>query len=118
MAAADRDKQPMCLIGTTNTTITLGQEPVRHFTIIRADGNYDVWSETLAQWHIHTVYCSDLKAVYKQISQRQGVCSFEDSLKTHRWWLWEFHMLFGMSLASQRFPVVVKVQTWDGGLLT
>ena len=96
LAAADRDKQPMCLIGTAGSTI-MGETLVRHFTVIRADGSFEVRSATLAQWQIHALYRSHFNAIDKHNSKRQGASSFEDSWKTHRWWLREFQMLFGMS---------------------
>jgi len=35
--------------------------------------------------------------VDKHNSKRQGGASFEDTWKTHKWWLRDFQMLFGIS---------------------
>ena len=96
VAAADRDKQPMALIGTAGTTC-MGQELVRHFTVIRSDGTFQVRSASLAQWDIHATYRSKFNAIDKHNSKRQGGGSFEDTWKTHKWWIRDFQMLFGIS---------------------
>ena len=96
IAAADRDKQPMALIGTAGTT-AMGEELHRRFTVIRADGTFHVRNASLAQWDVHATYRRHFNAIDKHNSKRQGGMSFEDSWKTHKWWLREFQMLFGMT---------------------
>ena len=96
VAAADRDKQPMVVIGTAGTT-SMGEELVRHFTVIRSDGTFHVRSASLEQWDIHATYRKHFNAIDKHNSKRQGGSSFEDSWKTHKWWVRDFQMLFGMS---------------------
>ena len=71
VAAADRDKQPMTLIGTAGTT-GMGEELVRHFTSIRSDGTFHVRSATLAQWDIHATYRKHFNAIDKHNSKCQG----------------------------------------------
>jgi hypothetical protein len=70
----------------------------RHFTITRSDGTWDVRSSSsLEQWGIHATYRRYFNASYKHNSRRQGLTSFDDIWKTHKWWLHEFQMLMGMS---------------------
>ena len=75
----------------------MGDELVRHFTIIKSDGTYSVRSASLAQWDVHAPYRRYFNAIDKHNSKRQGGGSFEDSWKMHKWWLREFQLLFGMS---------------------
>ena len=96
VAAADRDRQPMSLIGTAGTT-SMGQILVRNFTAIRADGTFHVRSATLEQWDIHATYRRHFNSIDKHNSRRQGGVSFEDTWKTHRWWVREFQMAMGIS---------------------
>jgi hypothetical protein len=96
LGACDKDKQPMALIGTAGTT-RMGTTLQRHFTVIRSDGSWDVRSASLEQWDIHATYRRYFNAIDKHNSKRQGPASFEDTWKTHKWWLREFQMLVGMS---------------------
>ena len=96
LAAADRDRQPMALLGTAGTSLE-GRTLTRHFTTIRADGTYNVREATLQQMQIHEVYREYFNALDRHNSLRQGGDSFEDSWKTHHWYIREFQVLFGMS---------------------
>ena len=78
LAACDKDKQPMALIGTAGTT-TMGEILQRHYTIIRSDGIWEVRSTSLAQWEIHEKYMRHFNAIDKHYSKRQGPSSFEDT---------------------------------------
>ena len=51
----------------------------------------------MPQWDIHDKYREHFNAIDKHNSKRQGPTSFEDTWKTHKWWLREFQMLAGMS---------------------
>ena len=46
---------------------------------------------------MHEVYRKYFNALDKHNSIRQGGACFETSWKTHRWWVREFQMLWGMS---------------------
>ena len=107
VGVADRDKQPMTLIATAGTT-TMGEPMVRHYPIMRADGSTEVREYIFEHWHIHALYRNNFNALDMHNAKRQGGTSFEDTWKTHRWWLRDFQMLFGMSevnayLAWKRF---------------
>ena len=107
VAAADRDKQPMTLIATGGTTL-MGESMVRHYPVMRADGTTEVRTAIFEQWHVHALYRKNFNALDMHNAKRQGGTSFEDTWKTHRWWLRDFQMLFGMSevnayLAWKRF---------------
>ena len=47
--------------------------------------------------HIHQLYRACCNAVDKHNSKRQERASFQDTWKTHKWWLRDFQMLFGIS---------------------
>ena len=96
LASIDVDKQPMALLGTAGSS-TPGETLHRKFTTIRADGTYNIREATLEQDHIHAVYRKYFNALDKHNSVRQGGISWEDTWRTHRWWVREFQMLFGMS---------------------
>jgi hypothetical protein len=96
LGACDWDKQPMTLIGTAGIT-SMGETLLRHFTIIRSDGSSDVRSISLPQWDIHGKNRRFFNAIDKHNSKRQGPISFEDTWKSHKWWMREFQMLAGMS---------------------
>jgi hypothetical protein len=96
VAAIDKDKQPMSLIGTAGTT-NMGIELVRNFTVKRSNGDWCVRTATLAQWHIHQLYRGSFNAVDVHNSKRQGGMSFEDTWKTHAWWVRDYQVLFGIS---------------------
>eukprot|EP00951_Prasinocladus_malaysianus_P003499 scaffold24601_cov33-Prasinocladus_malaysianus.AAC.1 len=96
LAAADRDKQPMALLGTAGSSAP-GQTLTRHFTVIRADGTFAVRSATLQQMDIHATYRHAFNVVDKNNAKRQGGVSFEDVWKTHSWWVRDFQLLFGIS---------------------
>ena len=107
LAAADRDKQPMALLGTGGTSGE-GNPKVRNFTTIRADGTYFVREATLNQMHIHEIYRSGFNTLDKHNAYRQGGNSFEGSWHTQKWWVREYAGLLGMSevnawLAYRRF---------------
>jgi hypothetical protein len=96
LAAIDKDKQPMSLIGTAGTT-RMGKELLRHFTVKRSNGEWDVRSASLKQWQIHELYRSCFNAVDVHNSKRQGGSCFEDTWKTHKWWVRDYQVLFGIS---------------------
>mmetsp|Transcript_5073 Transcript_5073/g.14159 ORF Transcript_5073/g.14159 Transcript_5073/m.14159 type:complete len:471 (-) Transcript_5073:163-1575(-) len=96
LAAADRDKQPMALLGTASTS-NMAHPIVRRFTVIRGDGTYNVRTAELHQQDMHATYRRSFNGVDKHNSLRQGNHNFEDSWKTHQWWVRDFQMLFGMS---------------------
>ena len=107
LAAADKDKQPMSLLGTAGTSGE-GASKIRKFTTIRADGTYFVREASLHQMHIHERYRAGFNALDKHNAYRQGSSSFEGSWHTHRWWIREYSALLGMSevnawLAYRRF---------------
>jgi hypothetical protein len=96
LAAIDKDKQPMSLIGTAGSTST-GKTLTRNFTVRKATGEYFVRQAILEQWHIHEIYRACFNAIDKHNSKRQGTRSFEDTWKTFTWWVRDFQVLFGMS---------------------
>lgn len=96
LAACDKDKQPMALIGTAGTT-TMGETLFRMFTVVRGNGSFQTHSATLEQMDIHASYRRSFNAVDMANSKRQRGTSFEDTWKTHKWWVRDFQMLFGMS---------------------
>ena len=96
LAAADKDKQPMALLGTAGTS-TMGEPMVRRYTSLRADGTQGFIDRTLEQWQIHCVYRKNFNVIYMHNAKRQGGTSFEDTWKTKRWWLRDFQVLMGMS---------------------
>ena len=96
LAACDRDRQPMALLGSGGTSVA-GQTLHRHFTTIRADGTYNVRSASLEQMHIHELYRRYFNALDRHNSIRQGGHCFEDSWRTNSWFVREFQMLWGIS---------------------
>jgi hypothetical protein len=96
LAAIDRDKQPMSLIGTAGST-SMGRTLTRRFTVRKATGEYFVREANLEQWQIHEVYRACFNAIDKHNSKRQGATSFEDTWKTFSWWVRDYQVLFGMS---------------------
>ena len=96
LAAGDKDKQPMCLLGTAGTS-TMGEPMVRKYSTQRADGTIGCIERTLEQWNIHALYRHFFNVIDMHNAKRQGGTSFEDAWKTHRWWLRDFQILFGMS---------------------
>ena len=96
LCAADRDKQPMALLGTVGSTVE-GETLHRAFTTIRADGTYNSREATLRQMQIHELYRKFFNALDKNNSYRQGRHNLEDSWKTKRWYVREFQALWGMS---------------------
>lgn len=93
LAAADCDKQPMALLGTTGTT-TMGETLVRRYSVLRGDGTSDVVNMSLEQWHIHATYRENFKWVDMHNNKRQGAVSFEDTWKSHCLFIREFQTLF------------------------
>ena len=71
LAAADKDKQPMALLGSAGCS-SEGQAKIRHFTTIRADGTYFVREAVLNQMHIHELYRSGFNTLDKHNAYRQG----------------------------------------------
>ena len=96
LAAIDKDKQPISLIGTAGTT-NMGTTLVRHFTVRHSNDEWQAKTATLEQWHIHELYRANFNAIDKHNSKRQGATSFEDTWKTHSWWVRDYQILFGMS---------------------
>jgi hypothetical protein len=62
LATVDRDKQPMCLLGTAGTT-AMGETLIRDYSILRADGTSSVQQRTLQQWDIHATYRGNFNPV-------------------------------------------------------
>ena len=96
LGAADRDRQPMALLGTAGTSID-GGTLHRHFTTIRADGSYNVRDATLEQMNIHEIYRKYFNALDRHNSVRQGGHCFEDSWKTQNWFVRDFQMIWGIT---------------------
>ena len=96
LAAGDKDKQPMVLIGTAGTT-NMGEPMVRTYSVLKADGSTDVRRRELQQWDIHSTYRRNFNVVDMHNAKRQGPTNLEDTWKTHAWWVREFQMLLGMS---------------------
>ena len=96
LGAADRDKQPMALLGTAGTTCE-GETLFRVFTTIRADGTFNRREAQLAQMHIHEVYRKNFNSLDKHNAYRQGNHNLEESWHTKRWYVREFQVLWGMS---------------------
>ena len=51
----------------------------------------------LPQMHVHELYRATFNSVDKANNKRQRGSSFEKHWRTHKWWLRDFQMLFGMS---------------------
>ncbi|KAK3277456.1 hypothetical protein CYMTET_14539 [Cymbomonas tetramitiformis] len=96
LAAIDMDKQPMTLISTGGTT-TMGAPRERRFKVIRSSGDFMVRNATFEQWDVHSTYRANFNTIDKHNAKRQGGTSFEDTWKTHRWWVRDFQVLDGMS---------------------
>ena len=96
LAAIDKDKQPMSLIGTAGTT-NMGNTLTRHFTVRYSNGDWQTKTAHLDQWHIHELYRFNFNAIDKHNAKRQGGTSFEHTWKTYSWWVRDFQVLFGMS---------------------
>ena len=96
LAALDKDKQPMSLIGTAGTT-NMGKTLVRNFTVRHSNGDWQTRTAHLEQWHIHEIYRSNFNVIDKHNGKRQGFASFEETWKTHSWWVRDFQVLFGIS---------------------
>lgn len=69
LAAADRDKQPMTLIGTAGTS-NMGETLTRHFTTIRAYGTYNVRSATLSGTFMLHIECISMQSINTTASAR------------------------------------------------
>jgi hypothetical protein len=95
LAAGDKDKQPMTLLGTASTS-NIGEAMQRACSVLKADGTFEVMKFVLEQWAIHSIYRRNFNAIDMHSPKRQGPTCFEDTWKTHRWWIREFHMLIGM----------------------
>ena len=52
LAAIDKDKQPMSLIGIAGTT-NMGNTLTRHFTVRYSNCDWQTKTAHLDQWHIH-----------------------------------------------------------------
>lgn len=95
LVAADIDNPPMCLLGTTGTT-NMGEDHVKPYNVLKADGSTEVRKAVLTQWSIHNTYKKNFNAIYIHNSKRHGGNCFEDTLKTHKWWLREFQVMMRM----------------------
>ena len=96
LAAADRDKQPMALLGTAGSS-GMGATITRKFIVIRPDGTYEVRRAELQQLDIHAQYRASFNGVDKHNALRQGNHNFEASWRTHRWWVRDFQMLIAIA---------------------
>lgn len=88
----------MSLIGIAGTK-NMGNTLTRHFTVhySKLNGDWQTMTAHLDQWHIHELYRFNFIAIDKYNAKRQGGTSFEDTWKTHSWWVRDFQVLFGMS---------------------
>jgi hypothetical protein len=89
LAARDKDKHPMTLLGTAGTS-NVGEAMQRAYNVLNADGTFEVMKFVLEQWAIHSIYRRNFNAIDMHSSKRQGPTCFEDTWKTHRWWTREF----------------------------
>ena len=96
LAASDMDKQPMALLGTSGTSCD-GETLHRRFTTIRTDGTFHVREADLEQMQIHEMYRKYFNALDKHNAIRQGGACMESSWLTHRWYIRDFQMLWGIS---------------------
>ena len=96
LATADRDKQPMTLLGTAGTS-NRGKTLHRRFTTIRADGTYNVREADLNQMEMQEKYRALFNALDKHNAVRQGGACLETSWHTHKWFVRDFQMLWGIS---------------------
>ena len=78
-------------------TTSMGTTLERHVTVRHSSGELQTRTATLDKWHIHELYCAKFNAIDKHNSKRQGATSFEDTWKTHSWWVRDYQILFGMS---------------------
>ena len=78
LAAIDKEKQPMSLIGTAGTT-NMGNTLTRHFTVRCSNGDWQTKTAHLDQCHIHDLYRFNFNAIDKHNAKRQGGTSFEDT---------------------------------------
>jgi hypothetical protein len=83
LAAGDKDKQPMTLLGTTGTS-NMGEAMQRAYIAFKADGTFEVLKFVLEQWPIHSIFRRN-NAIDMHNSKRQGPTCFEDTWKTKRW---------------------------------
>jgi hypothetical protein len=83
LAAGDKDKQPMTLLGTAGTS-NMGAAMQRANSVLKADGTFKVMKFVLEQWAIHSVYRRNFNAIDMHNFKRQGPTCFEDTWKTHR----------------------------------
>jgi hypothetical protein len=83
LAAADRDRQPMTLLGTEGTTC-MGADMLRARGYLREDDTYVVRTIGLRQWNIRQKYRSMFNAIDMHNAKRQGNRSFEDTWRTRR----------------------------------
>ena len=86
----------MTLLGNAGTS-NMGEAMQRAYSVLKADGTFEVMKFVLEQWAIHSVYRRNFNAIDMHNSKRQGPTCFEDTWKTHRWWIREIQMLIGMS---------------------
>jgi hypothetical protein len=96
LTASDKDKQAMSLLGSVGTS-NMGEAMQRTYSVLKADGTFEVMKFVLVQWAIRSIYRRNFNAIDMHNSKRQGATCFEDTWKTHRWWIREFQMLIGMS---------------------
>jgi hypothetical protein len=78
LAAVDRNRQPMCLLGATGTT-AMGETLTRNYSILRADGTRSVQQRTLEQWEIHATCRGNFNPIDMHNSKTHGPISFEDA---------------------------------------
>ena len=71
LAALDKDKQPLSLIGTAGTT-NVGKTLVRNFTLRHSNSDWQTRTAHLEQWHIHEIYRSNFNAIDRHNGKRQG----------------------------------------------
>jgi hypothetical protein len=96
LAAGDKDKQPMTLLETAGMS-NMGEAMQRAESVLKADGTFEMMKFVLQHRAIHTIYRRNFNAIDMHNSTRQGPTCFEDTWKTHRWWIREFQMLICMS---------------------
>jgi hypothetical protein len=81
LASADKDKQPMALLGTVGTNGE-ARPMYMKFNVIHSDGTYHVRSAHLNLNDIHMQYRDAFIVIDMNNSKRQGGFSFEDTWKT------------------------------------
>lgn len=105
----------MALSGTAGTSLE-GDTLYRKFTTIRSDGSYNICEASMKQDHMHEIYRKYFNTLDKHNSLHQGAACFEQTWKTHRWWIQEFQMLWGITEVNAW--LLYKIYTHGGDNLS